>query len=105
MSSLSILDGLPCRDAILKGIQDLENSLTTREACLASMSSPRLRRAGLLRPDVTIISEAERTLYRLLLATPGNAYGRYNAMGRELVSFEHALDARMARENFINSGA
>jgi len=96
MSALSI-EGLPCRNEILQGIHDLEKSLVTREACLASMSSPRLRRAGLLRPDTKILPEAERTLYRFLLEDPGNAYGRYNAMGRELVSFEHGLDVRMKK--------
>jgi hypothetical protein len=99
MSPPPILEGLPCQDVIRKGIQDLENSQTTLEACLASMSSPRLQRAGLLRPDIKIIPEAERTLYRLLRAVPGNAYGRYNALGRELVSFEHGLDARLVRPN------
>lgn len=95
MNALSILEGLPCRDQILEGIHDLENSQVTQAACLASMSSPRLRRAGLLRPDTEIVPEAERTLYRFLQTVPGNAYGRFNALGRELVSFEHGLDARM----------
>lgn len=97
MSVHPILEGLPCRDEILQGIHDLENSLVTRAACLASMSSLRLRRAGLLQSDTKIIPEAERKLYRFLQTTPGNAYGHYNALGRELVSFEHGLDARMKK--------
>jgi hypothetical protein len=39
-------------------------------------------------PDGT----AELELYEILMTEPGNPYGRYNALLRELVSFEHALD-------------
>lgn len=35
---------------------------------------------------------AELELYEILMTEPGNPYGRYNALMRELVSFEHALD-------------
>ena len=75
----------------------LAQTTFTQAACLASMSSPRLRRAGLLRPETEIIPEAEQTLYRIFKTSPGNAYGRYNALGRELVSFEHGLNARMKK--------
>ena len=39
-------------------------------------------------------SKPELELYDLLKLEPGDAYSRYNAMVRELVSFENALDRR-----------
>jgi hypothetical protein len=36
-------------------------------------------------------------LYRLLHQQGGDAYSRYNALLRELISFEHALDCRQRR--------
>jgi hypothetical protein len=38
--------------------------------------------------------EPELQLYRLLRREEGDAYSRYNALVRELVSFEAALDRR-----------
>jgi hypothetical protein len=32
------------------------------------------------------------------MAEPGNPYGRYNALMRELISFEHALDSQRVRK-------
>ena len=60
----------------------------------------RLARAGLLqkKPGGT---ESERTLYRLLSMSGGDPYSRYNALLRELVSFEHALDHRLGKVNAI----
>ena len=55
----------------------------------------RLCRAGLLNGVVTgAFPEPERQLYRLLRLEGGDAYSRYNALTRELVSFEQALDRR-----------
>lgn len=39
-------------------------------------------------------SEHELQLYRLLKLEGGDAYSRYNALVRELVSFENALERR-----------
>jgi hypothetical protein len=39
-------------------------------------------------------SEAELKLYGLLKQEGGDPYSRYNALLRELVSFENALDQR-----------
>ena len=39
-------------------------------------------------------SEPELQLYDLLKREGGDAYSRYNALVRELVSFENALDRR-----------
>jgi hypothetical protein len=38
--------------------------------------------------------EAELELYDLLMREGGDAYSRYNALLRELVSFENALNRR-----------
>ena len=43
--------------------------------------------------------EPELQLYELLKREGGDAYSRYNALVRELVSFENALDRRNRHEN------
>jgi hypothetical protein len=43
------------------------------------------------------VAEPERALYRLLLNEGGNAYGRYNALLRRLVSFEQGLRRGLRR--------
>jgi hypothetical protein len=43
-------------------------------------------------------AEPERQLYRLLREEGGDAYSRYNALIRELVSFEQALDRRQNKK-------
>jgi len=48
--------------------------------------------------------EPERQLYRLLRQEGGDAYSRYNALIRELVSFEQALDRRQ-NKNLAGTGA
>jgi hypothetical protein len=42
-------------------------------------------------------SEPELQLYGLLQLERGDAYSRYNALVRELVSFENALDRRRTK--------
>lgn len=83
---------LPGATIVLKGIDDLLKGQTTVGACLAAIASPKLKAGGLLPSDYqSSIPEAELLLYRLLRKEKGNAYGRYNALLRELVSFEQAL--------------
>jgi hypothetical protein len=63
------------------------------------MAQPRLRRAGLIGGGgAGCIPEPEWQLYRLLGQEGGDAYSRYNAFVRELVSFEQALDRRQSRD-------
>ncbi len=51
--------------------------------------------AGLSPAAVAVgMMEPELHLYRLLRGQSGDAYSRYNALMRELVSFESALDHR-----------
>ena len=68
-------------------------------ACLVGIAQPRLRRTGLITGVVaSSFPEPERQLYRLLRQEGGDAYSRYNALIRELVSFEQALDRRRSKE-------
>jgi hypothetical protein len=56
------------------------------------------RDAGLIpATKISVMLEPERELYRLLREQGGDAYSRYNALLRELVSFESALDHRCRR--------
>ena len=41
------------------------------------------------------LADAELQLYRLLREEDGDAYSRYNALVRELVSFRQALEQRL----------
>src|ERR1035441_8422030 len=67
----------------------------TIPACLVGMARPRLRRAGLITGVLAgSFPEPERQLYHLFRQEGGDAYSRYNALIRELVSFEQALDRR-----------
>jgi hypothetical protein len=90
-----LITGLPGEALVREGLADVQAGNCTIPACLVCMASPRLARAGLLPGgEAGLIPEPERQLYRLLSAQGGDAYSRYNALLRELVSFEHALDRR-----------
>jgi hypothetical protein len=89
-----IITGLPGEGLVREGLADREAGRATVAACLVEMARPRLERAGLLTDGLTVLSEPELSLYRLLRQQPGDAYSRYNALVRELVSFEQALDRR-----------
>ena len=98
MVSDSILTGLPGEPLIRKGLDDQAAGQPTLEACLVAIARPRLERAGLVPPGgPSQCIEPERELYRLLQQQGGDAYARYNALLRELASFEAALDARLSR--------
>jgi hypothetical protein len=92
---MTILNDLPGEALVRQGLADLAAQRRTISACLVSMASPRLRRAGLLSVSAPIINDAELSLYGLLRAEAGDAYSRYNSFLRELVSFERALDRRL----------
>ena len=68
-----LLTGLPGADLVREGLAGMAAGRRTIPACLIAIGSPRLRQAG------------------------GDAYSRYNALLRDLVSFESALDRRLAR--------
>lgn len=93
------LDGLPANDVIQQGLDDLAQRRVSVAACLVKIASPRMRRCGMemiLSDDEAL--NADRELYALLGHEYGNeAHSRYNALLRELVSFERALEARHRR--------
>jgi hypothetical protein len=83
---------LPCGDRIERGLADHAAGRRSIEACLVRIASPRLVEAGWMPAKEGFDLTAELELYDLLGKEPGDPYSRYNALLRELVSFERALD-------------
>ncbi len=87
--------GLPGEDLVLAGLADFQAGRCTIPACLVAIARQRLNRAGLLNPAIKpLTAEPELELYRLLRKAGRDAYSSYNALVRQLVSFEQALDRR-----------
>ena len=100
-------DGLPGADLIIKGLRDLAARKESAASFLVRIASPKLRRCGVA---VQVTSqealEADHALYFLLAQEHGNeAHGRYNALLRELVSFERALEQRVSRAARVTAAA
>jgi hypothetical protein len=81
---------LPGGERMLQGIQDWREGRTTINSCLVVIAFGKFRAAGLVSGDAPF-AEAELVLYDLLRKEGHNAYGRYNSLLRELVSFGRAL--------------
>lgn len=95
MSTNDLMAGLPGEALVREGLADCQAGRCTIAACLIGIARPRLARAGLIPVTmVSVLLEPELQLYRLLRQQGGDAYSRYNALLRELVSFESALDRR-----------
>ncbi len=93
-----LLTGLPGEELVREGLADLAAGQCTVAACLVAIGSPRLRQSGFALPAALgPCAEPELALYRLLRCAEGDAYARYNTLLRRLVSFEQALDSRLAR--------
>jgi hypothetical protein len=89
------LEGLPAADAIRTGVADLAQGRTTPAALLVAIGASRLRGLGLPVPN-TVPADAELRLYEALGAQGlPDPYSGYNALIRELVSFERALEHRV----------
>ncbi len=83
---------LPGYELIRDGVRDLEQGRRTEPALLVLIGAERLRRAGVRVPDVPA-GNPEHELYALLARDdPDSAHSRYNALIRQLVSFERAAD-------------
>ena len=95
MTSDELMSGLPGEALVRSGLADLESGRHTIHATLVTIARPRLVGAGLWGATNVGCNEPERELYRQLLHQGGDAYSRYNALLRELVSFEQALDRRV----------
>ena len=96
MEARDLLDGLPGEALMREGLADIQCGRSSIPACLAEIAGPRLRRMGLMPPGRSTPSpDSELRLYQLLRLQGGDAYSRYGALLRELVSFEQALDHRL----------
>lgn len=85
-----ILEGLPGGEIVAKGLADLAAGVESLEALLVSIGRPRLTMLGIDVPKPLL--DAEHRLYEQLASDgPDNAHSRYNALVRQLVSFERAL--------------
>ena len=100
MNNDDLLGGLPGEQWVRRGLIDCESGQCTIPACLVSIARPRLCRAGLMPRSVPgRFCEPEFQLYALIEMEGGDAYSRYNALLRELVSFENALDRRTLQKH------
>lgn len=88
---------MPGGDRMLRGLEDWRAGRTTVDSCLVAIAFGKFRAAGLVTGEAPF-AEAELVLYDLLRKEGGNAYGRYNSLIRELVSFGRTL-ARWQRRN------
>ena len=88
---------LPGGLLVLEGLADFRSGRCTIPACLVAIAKSRLTGAGLIADAANgQFPDPERQLYGLLRQEKGDAYSRYNALLRELISFEQALDRRRA---------
>ena len=94
MTTAISISGLPGESLIRQGLADLAAARATVPALLLRIGRGRLVQAGLIRSDMDECADAELRLYDLLRSEGGDAYSRYNALVRELVSFEQALEHR-----------
>jgi hypothetical protein len=95
MKTDDLINGLPGKQPVRKGLTDFQAGLHTIASCLVRVARPRLSRVSLMPPSVPgQFSEPELQLYDLLKREGGDAYSRSNSLLRELVSFENALDRR-----------
>ena len=88
---------MPGGERMLQGIEHWRGGRTTIESCLVAIAFGKFRSAGLVSGEAPF-QQAELVLYDLLRKEGGNAYGRYNSLICELVSFGRAL-ARWQRRN------
>ena len=86
------LRSLPGHELVLQGLADLQSGRETAEALLVAIGAERLRRAGVAVPE-SLPPDPDHRLYELLAKDePDAAHSRYNAMIRQLVSFERAAE-------------
>ena len=83
---------LPGSDLIEVGLNDLLEQRETIAALVVAIGAPRLRRLGIVVPNI-LQSDPEHRLYDILAQDdPDSAHSRYNALIRRLVSFERAAE-------------
>ena len=89
------LDQYPGGDLIKQGILDSQANRQTIFSCLIQIGFPTLTKMNLLPSEIQLLTQedAELTLYRILRSETGDAYSRYNALVRRLISFERAISS------------
>jgi hypothetical protein len=86
------LAAMPGHELIGEGLEDLRAGHTSAAALLVLVGAERLRCSGFDVPKVAV-DDPERRLYELLAETDSDsAHSRYNALIRQLVSFERAAE-------------
>lgn len=81
---------IPGADLVNKGLIDLKSNRISVEALLVLIARPWFERRNIPIPCIYLSDDAEMCLYALLEEQDAkNAYSRYNALIRRLVSFEH----------------
>ena len=95
-SQIQLIDGLPGAERLREGLRDYRENRHTLSACLVRMARRRLVKAGLIEDSREHDINAELDLYQLMSHEGNQAHSRYNALVRELISFEHALDHRLS---------
>lgn len=93
----NLISNLPGAERVAQGLEDLRDNRHTIQACLVRIARPRLAKAGLMEPSPQHDILAELHLYQLLASKGNQAHSHYNALIRELISFEHALDHRLSK--------
>jgi hypothetical protein len=93
----NLISNLPGAERVAQGLNDHRENRHTIPACLVRIARPRLTKAGLMDPTPQKDINAELDLYQLLASEGNQAHSRYNALIRELISFEHALDHRLSK--------
>ena len=83
---------LPGYELIRDGVRDLREGRRSECALVVLIGAERLRRAGVDVPPVDV-ADPEHELYALLAHDGADsAHARYNALIRQLVSFERAAE-------------
>jgi hypothetical protein len=83
---------LPGFALVEKGLADVHAGRETAEALLVMIGAPRLRSIGIDVPRATVADPDIRLWELLAVDDSDSAHGRYNALIRELVSFERAAE-------------
>lgn len=88
---MDVSDALPGAELIRTGLRDLRDGIESIESLLVLVGAPRLRRIGFDVPDTPYYPE-DRLYEKLAAEDSDSAHGRYNALIRQLVSFERAAE-------------
>lgn len=90
---------LPGADLVAQGMEDLQRGLETEPALLVLVAGPRLRRLGVVVPELPVSRPFEHRLYARIEERLGNAaHSYYNSLLRRIVSYARALERERAQD-------